>query len=194
MRLWTVQPEGLYEKLKTEKVLHCDPAQSEWVTECGFGPAYDWISKQMKVRFGPPPKGVIYPFWAWYTIDWRHQKPDLRRTEFRAYKGNQVCLEIEIPDNMVLLSNETSWHIVLNDAYYGDCVDKQEMEKEDAWFNNLPPKEQAFVKMKSWEKIFIVSPPYESAWECRGKYVQATFWELRLEQVVAIRRFKGRLH
>ena len=61
MHVWTVQPEKLYEKLKTEKVLHCDPAQSEWVTECGFGPAYDWISEQMKVRVGPPPKGVIYP-------------------------------------------------------------------------------------------------------------------------------------
>lgn len=137
MRLWTVQPEELYEKLKTKKVLHCNPAQSELVTECGFGPAYDWISEQIKVRVGPPPKGIICPFWAWHTIDRQHKRPDLRRTEFRAYKGNQVCLEMEIPDSMVLLSNEDAWHIVLNDTYYGDCIDERKMEKEDAWFNNL---------------------------------------------------------
>jgi len=77
MRLWTVQPEELYEKLKTEKVLHCDPAQSELVTECGFGPAYDWLAGQMKARVGAPPEGVIYPFWAWHTIEWRHRKHDL---------------------------------------------------------------------------------------------------------------------
>lgn len=194
MRLWTIQPKKLYEKLKTEKVLHCDPVLSELVTECGFGPAYDWLAEQMKIRVGQPPEGVTYPFWAWHTIEWQHRKPDLRRTEFRAYKGDQVCLELEIPDNMVLLSNEDLWHIVLNDGYYGDCVNEQEMEKEDAWFDSLTLEEQTAIKMKSWEKIFNVSPPYESAWECRGKYVQATFWEMKLDQVVAIRNFKGRLH
>jgi hypothetical protein len=193
MRIWSIQPEALYEKLKLEKVLHCDPAQSELITECGFGPAYDWLAQQMSKRVAPPPEGVLYPFWAWHTIEWKHQKPDLRRTEFRAYSGNQVCLELDIPDDIVLLSNEDSWHIVLNDAYYGDCSNEQEMETEDAWFDSLPPDEQAVVKMKSWEKIFNVSPPYESAWECRGKYVQATFWELQLEQVVAVRQFKGHL-
>lgn len=193
MRLWTVQPKELYEKLKAEKVLHCDPALSKLVTEYGFGPAYDWLAEQMKARIGQPPKGIIYPIWAWHTLDWRHQKPDLRRTEFRAYKGDQVCMEIEIPNDIVLLSNEDSWHIVLNNAYYSDYVNEQEAERTDAWFDSLPQKEQTAVKMKSWEKIFIISPPYESVWECRGKYVQATFWELRLEQVVDVRHFKGRL-
>lgn len=193
MRLWTVQPRRLYEKLKAEKVLHCVPELSEMVAEWGFGPAYDWLAGQMNVRVGPPPKDVFYPIWAWHTIEWQHQKPDLRRAEFRGYKGEQVCLELEIPDNMVLLSNEDAWHIVLNNGYYGDCTNEQEMEKEDAWFDSLPPKERHLIKIKSWEKIFNVSPPYESAWEVHGKYVQATFWELRLDQVVAIRYFKGRM-
>lgn len=146
MHLWTVQPEELYEKLKAEKVLRCDPAQSEWVTECGFSTAYDWISEQMKMRVGPPPKGVVYPFWAWHTIDWRHQKPDLHRTEFRAYKGNQVCLEIEIPDNMVLLSDETSWHIVLNDAYYGDLSISRKWEKRMRGLTIFLPKSKLLLK------------------------------------------------
>jgi len=41
-------------------------------------------------------------------------------------------------------------------------------------------------------KDFDVFPPFENEWENHGKYIQATFWELRLEQVVAVRHFKGR--
>ncbi|SHI18798.1 protein of unknown function [Sporobacter termitidis DSM 10068] len=194
MRIWSIQPEELYEKLKIKKVLYCDPSQSELITECGFGPAYIWLTQQMKARIGSPPEGATYPFWAWHTIEWKHQKPDLRRTEFRAYGGNQVCLELEIPDNMVLLSNEDMWHIVLNDGYYGDCSNDREMEIEDRWFESLPPDKQIAVKVKSWEKIFNVSPPLDNTWESREKYVQATFWELRLDQVAAVRRFHGRLN
>lgn len=193
MRLWTIQPKELYERLKTDKVVHCDSALSEHIAEWGFGPAYDWLAVQMKRRVGQPPEGVIYPIWAWHTLDWKHRKPDLRCTEFRAYRGDQVCLELEIADKMVLLSDEELWHYVLNDWYYGDCTNEREMEKEDAWFDSLSPEKQTTVKVKSWEKIFNVSPPYESAWEYRGRYVQATFWELRLDQVVAVRNFKGRL-
>jgi hypothetical protein len=105
---------------------------------------------------GLPPEGATYPFWAWHTIEWKHQKPDLRRTEFRAYRGNQVCLELEIPDNMVLLSNEDMWHIVLNDGYYSDCSNEREVEIEDRWFENLSPDKQIVVKVKSWEKILNI--------------------------------------
>jgi hypothetical protein len=193
MRLWSIQPERLYEKLKIEKILYCDPLQSELVTECGFGSAYDWLAEQMAIRIGPPPNGVNYPFWAWHTVEWKHQKPDLRRAEFRSYGGNQVCMELEVPDKDVLLSNEDMWHIVLNDGYYGDCSNEQEYEAEDKWFESLPPQEQLQVKRKSWEKIFDVSPPRENEWESYGKYIQATFWALRLDQAVDVRHFKGRM-
>ncbi|WP_418790896.1 DUF3841 domain-containing protein [Phosphitispora sp. TUW77] len=194
MRLWSVQPERLYEKLKIEKIVYCDPLQSELVIECGFGPAYNWLAEQMALRVGPPPTGVKYPFWAWHTVEWKHQKPDLRRAEFRSYSGNQICIELEVPDNDVLLSNEDMWHIVLNNSYYGDCSNEQEYEAEDKWFESLPPQEQLQVKRKSWEKIFDVSSPRENEWDSHGKYIQATFWALRLDQVVDVRYFKGRMH
>ncbi len=31
----------------------------------------------------------------------------------------------------------------------------------------------------------------EDSWEQRGCYIQATFWELRMEQVVSVHHFKG---
>jgi hypothetical protein len=193
MRLWSIQPESLYVKLKAEKVLFCDPARSELISEYGFGPAYDWLAEQMVLRVGQPPAGVKYPFWAWHTVEWKHRKPDLRRMEFRSYSGNQVCIELEVPDKDVLLSNENMWHLVLNDGYYADCSNEQEYEAEDKWYNSLPSDEQLKVKRKSWEKIFDISPPRENEWESHGKYVQATFWKLRFDQVIEVRHFKERI-
>ncbi len=185
MRIWTIQPETLYEQVKVEKVIHCNPA----LTYEYFRKAYDWLAQQMAVRVGPPPDGVLYPIWAWHTIDGKNQKPDLRRSGYKSYDARPVCLELQIPDNQVLLSNFDAWHIVLNDGYYFDYTNEEEADIQDAWFDSLPPDEQTNVKTKSWEKIFdIFSPNADS----EGFYVQATFWELRLEQVVSIRHFKGR--
>jgi hypothetical protein len=92
----------------------------------------------------------------------------------------------------VLLSDEEAWHAVLNDSYHGNSTNEQEFDAEWEWFESLPPDEQDRIKRKSWGKIFIVSPPFENDWERRGKYIQATFWELRLDQIIAIRNFKGR--
>ncbi len=189
MRLWTIQPKALYEKLQSEKALYFVPEQSELITAFGFGPAYNWMAEQMCKRIGQPPQGVQYPIWAWHTVEWKHTKPDLRRSEFRSYKTPQVCLEVEIADKAVLLSNEDMWPIVLNSGYYGDACSDEEYEAEGKWFDSLPAQEQIAVKRQSWEKIFDVFPARETSWDCHGKYVQATFWELRLEQVKAVRHF-----
>jgi hypothetical protein len=140
MRLWSIQPVMMYDKLVAGKVLHCDPKKSVLVTECGFGPAYDWLAEQMIKRVGPPPAGVKYPFWAWHTVEWQHKKPDLRRMEFRGYSEDQVCIELEVPDRDVLLGNEDMWHLVLNDGYYGDCANEQEFEAEENGLIACRPK------------------------------------------------------
>ena len=189
MRLWTIQPEKIFEKLKAGKTVHCDPAQSELLTSCEFSLAYDWMAEQLSRRIGPPPPGVCYPIWAWHTLDWLHQPVNLRLGFFRNYREPMACIELEIPDSDVLLSNEDMWHIVLNDGYYGDCQNEQESQQEDQWFDALPPQEQELVKRASWEKIFDVFPARETDWDCHGKYVQAVFWELRPDQVVSVRHF-----
>ncbi|WP_369283264.1 DUF3841 domain-containing protein [Oscillibacter sp. GMB15532] len=83
IRLWTIHPKTLYEKLRSEKIFHCVPEQSDWVTEFGFYPAYNWMVEQMCKHIGPPSPGIRYPIWAWHTLEWKHAKPDLRRSEFQ---------------------------------------------------------------------------------------------------------------
>ena len=85
--------------------------------------------------------------------------------------------EIEKPDNEILLSDEENWHFVLNDSYISDN------EKDDNDFDSLSEQQQKQLKEKSWKKIFDISP-YEDNWIRKGMFVQATFWELKLEETV----------
>jgi hypothetical protein len=191
MRLWTIQPLKFYERLLTECVIHCDPVLSDYLREnsdFSFRKEYDWLAYQMQKRIGTPPAGVKYPIWAWYSLRGKHQKPDLRRTECRNYTGHQTCLEIEIPDKDVLLSDEVSWYIVLNDGYYASSKDDDGIEAEYAWYEHLPEDIRREVQVASWERIFDVLNLSEPS-----QFIQATFWELRLEQIIAVRHFKGRL-
>jgi len=182
MRLWTFQPETVYDILIQDGVFHCDEAKSENIVEYGFDKAYGWLAAEMKKRIGAPPRGIKYPIWAWHTINWKHSKPDLRMREFY-FSEPMLCIEIEMPDNEVLLSNEDSWHIVLNDSYYSDS--------EEDWENyeSFPLLKQEKTKDASWRKIFDIVP-YENEWVCKGRYIQATFWELKKESIVSVRKVK----
>ena len=48
------------------------------------------------------------------------------------------------------------------------------------------------MKEESWAKIFEVDKKFDDIWRITGEYIQATFWELRLENVRRVWRFKAR--
>jgi hypothetical protein len=189
MRLWTVQDKAAYDSLCKNGVLRCDAKFAELLSEKAFKRSYDWLVAQMNARVGESPIGVEYPIWAWYLLDGKNAKPDLRRCEFRGFNGENYIIEAEIPDDNALLSDEEMWHLVLNDGYFGKGAEKsdggKEYEEDEAWFDSLPPGEQERIKRESWENIFNSNL-------CPWVFVQATFWELRQEQVISVRRFIGR--
>jgi hypothetical protein len=145
----------------------------------------------MKQRVGEPPNGVTYPIWAWYILDGKPAKVDLRKTEFNNYHRENYAFTIDVPDEQVLLSDEENWHYVLNDWFFNGAASEADYNSGEAWFDTLPPNEQREVKRKSWERIFDVTP-FENEWHRNGRFVQAVFWELRKEQVVSVKRFIGR--
>lgn len=189
MRVWTVQPVELYDKLKEVAVLHADFAKSEYADADEFRRAYDWLADQMRNRVGSPPPGVTYPFWAWHTLEWKHKKLDLRTMAFRYYSDPSVCMELEIPDDQVLLSDVDAWNLVLNDAYIGDATNQDELDEEWDWIESLPDEEATALKRQSWDKALDVSP-FDDGWTVRGSFIQATFWELRLDDVRGVRYFQ----
>ena len=179
MILWTIQEEKVYLNLLDTGYYRCDFSKSE-MQDCK--PQYDWLVEQMKKRIGDPPEGVSYPVWAWHTWWEDQKKPDLRNERWgNGWKGERfVRLEIEIPDDQVLLSDFDAWSIILLHGLLS------ETEEEDKLLNGryaaLPADEQQKMQAINWEKAFDVTPK-NNGWMRRGSSIQATFWELKKEQI-----------
>ena len=185
MILWTCQEEAVYNELLKTGVYRCDLNLSP-MKDCRK--QYDWLVRQMKQRIGPPPEQVTYPVWALYQQDGKHRKPDLRRERWAVGCNGErfACIEIEIPDRDVLLSDFDAWCMLLSDFLISDT--EQEDRCLEAQYEALSPSEKRRMKEKNWERVFNLSP-LNNGWARRGYEIQATFWELRLEQVRDVRFF-----
>lgn len=181
MIIWTIQPYTVYQELINNGYFYCDPKQSlNLKDDDNFRRAYRWMIHQMTAKIGPAPKKNCYPIWAWYrSDDYKHQRPDFRWV--RTY-SDEVCIELEISESKVLLSEFEAWHFVLNDWYYSPATSKEEWERTEQWFDSLPKEEQQKVKEKSWQRIFDITPRY-GEWTRNDDCVQACFWSFQREQI-----------
>ena len=192
MKLWTLQPIEVWEELQQKGVFICNPEKAELLTDdLDFKNSYDWLVEEMEKRVGKRPEGVTYPIWAWHTRKWLRKKPDLRESGPGERGAAYVCLEIEKPENEVLLSDYDAWHFVMNNWFLNDSKSEEEWKVIDEWFDSLPKYKQDLEKSKSWQKIFDITP-YKTDWFVRGEYIQATFWELKLEEVKKVQVFRCR--
>lgn len=148
----------------------------------------------MRFRLGPAATEDAMPLWAWYQYAGsRRRKPDLRSGGYLPKGERGVRLELEMDERAVLLSDFDLWHYVLNDWYLPASV--EDAETFAAWLAQGAepegPHRQAIVA--SWRRIFAIE------WAARGiaeaksdKAIQATFWELRLENVRQVQAFVAR--
>lgn len=97
-----------------------------------------------------------------------------------------TCLEIDIPDDKVLLSDFETWHVPLNHGLMSDT--EEEDAAQEAYYNSLTDEQKKAYRDWNWEQVFDVTP-FENDWVRRGSWVQATFWELRKEQIRKVRFF-----
>jgi hypothetical protein len=146
----------------------------------------------MSNRIGNPPQSVTYPVWAWYKFNKEHKPLDLRYRGYSKRGDKCVCIELEVPDNEVVLTDYDAWHFVLNKWYLNiDCEDEETWDKDHEWLDSLEPQVKAQEIEKSWQSVFRIDE-YESDWQKRGHFVQATFWILKKEQIKKVRFFTAK--
>lgn len=189
MILWTVQPLEVYEQLKKTGVYRCEPSHSG--VDKDFISAYKWLVDKMEKQIGKRPDGVKLPVWAWYIRDWKHKKPDLRLSEYGRHGEKMVLFEIEISDKAVVLSDYNAWHFVLNKWYLGNSTNEEGWDAEQRWLGSLSPKNRKVEIIKSWDNVFDIRP-LDNEFVQRGRYVQATFWELKINNIRKIQFFTAR--
>lgn len=192
MKLWTVQPEEVYNELKNNNIYFCKEKQSPYLynddgtKENIFYNAYDWLAKKMTEIIGPPPENIHFPVWAWYRYDWQEKPFSLEEAaKDISNDKNYYLLEIEVPENEVLLSDFDAWHYVLNNWYIDDSMNEIESDKISNEFKKLPMQKQEELTKESWNKIFDISK-FENDWKVQGRYVQATFWELKPKYIKSV--------
>ena len=89
-------------------------------------------------------------------------------------------MEIDIPENQVVLSDFDAWHFPLNNRLisYSDEEDDRLM----AMYRTASAKDQKRMRESNWTRIFDIAH-VNNDWITIGESIQATFWELRKEQV-----------
>ena len=179
MVLWTIQSEEVHDLIQSTGVYHCD-FEKTIMSDCQE--QYDWLAREMRNRIGDPPEGVSYPVWAWYMWEGDRKKPDLRRERWgNGWKGERfACMEIDIPEDRFILSDFDSWGIILLHGLLSDS------EEEDAHleneYNSLSEENRKAYRDKNWERAFDLTF-VDNDWVHRGDSIQATFWELRKEDI-----------
>jgi hypothetical protein len=191
VRLWTIQPIEVLTEIESKGFFICNDTLSENLQDENFVKAYNWLVTEMEKRIGVKPKDVTYPIWAWHTEEWKHKKPDLRCAGHAKRGTKMICMELEIPDNEVLLSDFDKWHAVLNDWFNDTSTNEAEWEEQHDWFDNLPKSEQEKVKLESWSRIFNTEP-FQNDWTSNGRYIQATFWKLEKTYIKKVQHFTAK--
>ncbi|MBR1683897.1 MAG: DUF3841 domain-containing protein [Clostridia bacterium] len=183
MLLWTTQPLSLLTDLERDGVYRCAREKSWNLTKQGsLEKPYAWLIAQMRERIGEMPEGVTNPVWAWHTWEYARTCPDPESAAFLKRTEDKVLLTLDIPEERVLLSDFEAWQSVMMGTYVAKGTTKEALEKElEAMDKVEDGKMEDFIRA-SWENVFLIDPV--DRWDMhRGRYVQATFWEVRREDV-----------
>lgn len=174
MRLWTLQPSAIADRVESGERFVCDPALAEcYNLDDQFRASYHWLIGEMTPTI-PQPDGVELPIWAWAKNYGISQKPDRRRMLFNSYSKDDAILELEVPDGLVLLSDYDDWHFVLN-----NCP----IQSDEEWEIDPDREFSEAEKFESWKQVFST--------ESKG-FVQACFWFIEPEYLVKVHRLRTR--
>ena len=206
MRIWTIQPVEVYKKLLQAKELYTDVQLSHHLLEAlkekehgrywTFIDSYKWLVSMMdKYNVKGRVKGVEYPWWGWYIYNGKNSRPDLSEIGLGNTGELSYCIELELNDSEVLLSDHDYWHCVLNNAdiwkgYEIDDNFDRQFDLHEEFINQMGCNDYIKYKLQTWERIVgTLENPDDFP---DGKYKQATFWRLRLSDVISVKEFRCR--
>lgn len=158
-----------------------EPSKMDFIKDEEFKKAYDWLVVKMHERIDN--NITDYPVWAWRKYNNKIKQPDLRHRGYAPRGTELACIEVEIEDKNVVLTDFDTWHLIINDMYCSRETDPDLIEKDYDWFDTLDTEIQEKLKLESWNDTFNVS---------KSDYIQACFFTLRKEDIVSVKIFKAK--
>lgn len=196
MRLWMIVEMPFLQVLRTRGEVIAD-GRRVW-RDCR--PAYRWMAAQMERRIGPPPRPRAYPLWGWAQWSGPNRRPDMRSSGHLPRGTQCYRLTLDVPEQQVLLSDFSDWHMVLNNGYLArteaeaDAFDAELLaagiSRQSRDYGGFTARIEA-----SWERVFDIDhvgldPAWNGSPETQS--IQATFWRLSQDQVRKVEGFTAR--
>lgn len=180
--LWTIQDRAAYDIFEKTGVLRAD--QAHLAFDRDYQLQYSWMAEQMREYLGEPPRGVAYPVWAWYQWEGKRKRMDLCLGGYAPRGMPLVQITFEAEESDFLLSDFDNWNIVLNGQYVADSE-----QDWDQFYSTEKGNAQKEI-VASWDKVFDLQR-YNPDWDTPvdQKSIQATLWEIRMEQVKKVEFF-----
>ncbi len=204
MLIWSILTRQAWKQLQREGRLRASCCH---IIKEFLGP-YLWMAKQMEKRLKVPrPSQAAMPIWAWRQWEGvNRRKPDLRAGGHLPIGVHGVRVECRLDDQRVLLSDFDLWHYVLNYWYLptserdGNAFEKKLAGVGLSFYkfnhsNQLPHAQYRREIERSWERIFDVTWANRRraiADTPKKKSIQATLWEICLEDIVEAKEFRAR--
>ena len=179
MIVWTVQPRAALDRIASGGTFRCRPELSYNLSKADSlqGP-YRWLMERMREKIGPEPAGVVSPIWAWHTWNFRRECPDTESAAFLKRTEEKVLLTLDIPENALVLTDFDGWQFVMMNAYVSAEATKEAYEALEKRLDSLTGEALREAVLASRENVFLTDP-VNNEYLIRGRYIQATFWEVR---------------
>jgi len=205
LKLWSIQRVARWERLQRDGKLRAHSVDPDH----HYPGAYRFMRNTLVERVGAPPEESCWPIWAWYHCDGADKpRPDLRCSAHLPPGERGVRIELEIPNDRVLLSDFDTWGAVIIGAAVLDGeaeVDRFWKECEQAglpngWLMTWEDTDKVLAhpvfgeRLRcSWNRVFDLDW-YNDYWNDPPgkKSIQAVFWEIRREDVRKVDFFTGR--
>lgn len=184
MIVWSVQPKSVLADLEQYGTIRCDLSRSFNLSKTdSLKQPYQWLMKKMEERIGKRPEGVFYPIWAWHTWDFERKAPPSDSAAFLERTEDKVAFTLDIPKKEVVLTDFDAWQYVLNGWLLTLTLSDQKQRALETYLDTLNEKQWVETIEASWNLVFLTDPVCTPEYH-RGKYVQATFWELKKEYII----------
>lgn len=191
VRLYSYQGQTAWDR--AEKLGYWTGSEHIWDDdENGWGPAYDWMRRQMSERV--PNYSGDYPMWGWPKRPSTKPKP-------RPYTAlmESIRLTVLVPRSRIVFSDYDAWHSVLNHNL--NCRTEAEWDTHcelfpDHW--SMRDADYAARYMASiepsWQGCLDFVPtnnPVELGWAGSPKYfrMQACVDRFQWSEIVGVRSF-----
>jgi len=180
VRYWTIQDRNVLDIIEKKGIYKADSRKSPFLEDYQNAIlAYQWMETKLEDKVSRP-RNTHGMIWFWFAQYGYHKKPNLCRDINRLDNG--VCIELELDDSEVLLSDYDTWHFVLNNFYIPGAIFKQWDELEQTWFDRLKPgptKDKA--KIQSWNRCLISNSDLTNI--PNHPFIQGVCWSIKEENI-----------